>query len=289
MKYVKNADSQGFAHWIVPIFVIAVIAVVGAWVLKNSYAATNQGKRPFTATFSFQNLGRAETSATGVFNQIKNGLGDRQNVVYNFAEIDEGDEDRGPIDEHGALKAVFGDQGWSQFTQREPTLNRLDASVWKMTNSNSIFLHGSAPASAGCTGPARELSVTQFQHRKMSDIKLAVVNTHFITHAYNDPPYNPGCQQLWNTAWSKLKDHVASLHDRGYDVVVTADFNRHSDMPTMHADARLMLHDGPDYIYAVPSKGRKITDSSTGIIDTSNLTHESEHKDKWIHLTFADQ
>lgn len=230
-----------------------------------------------TATYSFQNLGREEASATAVFQAIKNGLGERSNVVYNFAEIDEGDDG-----EHTALKSVFGKDGWSNFSSRVPSLNRLDGKKWKSAGNEVLRLHG---ATGGNSGPERVLTISKFQGVASGSTKVAVLNTHFVANAYNGG-MKPELQEFWDTAWTKLKAKVATLYDNNYDIVITADFNRQSNLPKLHDGVRELTRIGPDRILAIPSKGRKISDVSTGNIITP--TGEGAHNgDRWAKLTFS--
>lgn len=230
-----------------------------------------------TATYSFQNLGREEASATAVFQTIKDGLGGRPNVVYNFAEIDEGDSG-----EHAALKNVFGNDGWSNFSSRVPSLNRLDGKKWKSAGNESLKFHG---ATGNNSGPERVLTISKFQGVQSGATKVAVLNTHFVANAYNGR-MDSDLKKFWDTAWTKLKAKVATLHDNGYDIVITADFNRQNDLPKLHDGTRQLSRIGPDRILAIPSKGRSIKDVSSGNIITP--TGEGAHNgNRWAKLTFT--
>lgn len=237
--------------------------------------------QPSTVTFSFQNLGRAEQSSTAVWDKIKQSLGDRTNVVYNFVEIDEGDSG-----EHTSLQKVFGDKGWSQFGNTNPTLNRL-GSDWTMVKSSKILLHhGGETTDAfkqhGCRTPSRWLVVSQFKETS-TGVQVATINTHFITHAYNHPQI-AWCQQYWDLSWHKLQDEVAALHESGYNVVVTGDFNHNGNLPFLHAGTKEVAHHGPDRILALPAANRKMSVDTTGIVDTPS--GEVFHRDLWARLTF---
>lgn len=243
-------------------------------------AANESGPRvDMTATYSFQNLGREEASSTAVFQDIKSGLGDRANVVYNFAEIDEGDDG-----EHTALKSVFGKDGWSNFSSRVPSLNRLDSTKWKSAGNETIKLHG---GTGGNSGPERVLTISKFQGVQSGSTKLAVLNTHFVANAYNGG-MKPELQEFWDTAWTKLKTKVTELNKNKYDIVITADFNRQSGLPKLHNDTKELIRIGPDRILAIPAAGRKITGLTTGNIITP--TGEGAHNGcRWAKLTFTGQ
>lgn len=244
---------------------------------NNGNQQQGGGKRsPITATVSFQNLGRKEASAVSVFQMIKQTMQDRPNVIYNFVEIDEGDSG-----EHAALKAVFGDAGWSGFATREPTLTRMD-SKWHVMDSEVVKLHG---ATGNNTGPERVLVITRYENVNDKNARLAVVNTHFVANAYNGN-MNARLKPYWNTAWEKMHDRVARLYDNNFDIIITGDFNHRGKLPQIHPAARMVMDSGPDSIIAIPSKGRRIAEKATAVINTPS--GESFHRDISARLTFAD-
>jgi hypothetical protein len=254
-----------------------------AWSRVRAMKTATEPRVPFAATFSYQNLGREKVSPVNVFQKIKSVLGDRLNVAYNFGEIDASD----PYDEHGALKQVFGTAGWSWFSTDQPQLARLSTN-WKSGGTELVKLLDGGPVfrSHGCATGSQHLMVSKHINKKSSATKFAVINTHFITHAYQSSGNNAWCRGHWDRAWQKLRDKVASLNDRGFDVVVAADFNHSStNFPYLHAGTRLIQKSGPDVIFAIPTKGRSVSVEGKGAIATP--TGESFHKNIWAKLRFA--
>jgi hypothetical protein len=112
------------------------------------------------------------------------------------------------------------------------------------------------------------------------------MNTHFVANAYNGGE-NARLKSFWDTAWKKLRSEVSSLNNRGYDIVITGDFNRNSELPQLHDGTRSIMRNGPDRILAVPADKRKITDVNTGVIKTPS--GESFHANLWATITFANK
>lgn len=256
---------------------------VTAWSKARSMATGIQPRASITTTVSYQNLGRENVSPTNVFRMIKSSLGGRANVVYNFGEIDASD----PYDEHGALKQVFGTTGWNWFSTDQPQLSRL-SSDWKSGGTELVKLldGGQVFRSHGCATGAEYLMISKYISKQNSNTKFALINTHFITHAYAASGNNSWCRGYWDRSWVKLKDKVASLHDRNFDVIIAGDFNHHSSsFPFLHVGTRLVMKYSVDTIFAIPAKGRALTVEGSGAISTP--TGESFHKDIWARLKFS--
>lgn len=234
-------------------------------------------RKSTTATFSFQNLGREEASSQAVFKTIKDALWQRDNIFFNFAEIDGAD-----TGEHTALNNVFGDDGWSGFNTQVPSLKKLDKN-WKRVSTEIVELH---EATGNNTGPARILVVSRFEQVDNPNTKLAVINTHFVANAYAGNR-NQRLQPYWDKAWDKLTQKVSNLHEANYDVVLTGDLNRPSDLPTLHPQAKTITKKGPDIIIAVPAPDRKISNATEGVVNTPS--GEEFHKNIWAKITFENK
>lgn len=256
-----------------------------AWSKTRSMKTAVAPRQSFTITASFQNLGRERVSPVNVFRKIKNALSGRTNVTYNFAEIDASD----PFDEHGALKQVFGTKGWSWFSTDQPQLARF-SNDWKAGGTDIVKLldGGQVFRSHGCPTGSEHLMISKYVNKSNSRTKFAVINTHFITHAYQRSDNNSWCRGHWDRSWQKLKDKVAALSSRGFDIIITGDFNHSSsNFPFLHGRTKFVYKSGPDVIFAIPTKGRSVSVNGKGAITTP--TGESFHKNIWARLKFSGQ
>lgn len=243
----------------------------------NDPACTDgAAKKGTDIVVSFQNLGREEASATAVFQMIKNAHSSKPNVIYNFAEINEGD-----TGEDKALMDVFGSNGWAGVNTRVPSLAQLD-NKWKRTNAQVIKLHD---AVASSPSPKRVMTVAQYARTDSCATKFATINTHFLTHAYNNPSIPELQRKYWDPSMKLVSGKVAELRKAGYDVIVTADFNNPSvKMNSINPNAKIVVKRSPDYIVGIPAEGRRMTIKNTGTVDTPS--GEPFHKAWWARVGF---
>ncbi len=233
-------------------------------------------KKGIDVVVSFQNLGREEASATAVFQMIKNAHSSKPNVIYNFAEINEGD-----TGEDKALMDVFGSNGWVGAKTRVPSLAQLD-SKWERTNAQVIKLHDGV---ASAPSPMRVMTVAQYTRGDSCKVKLATINTHFLTHAYNNPSIPELQRKYWDPSMKLLSGKVAELRKADYNVIVTADFNNPNvKIGSINSNAKLIVKHAPDYIVGIPAKGQKMTIKNTGTIDTPS--GEPFHRAWWARVGF---
>ncbi len=244
----------------------------------NDPACTDgAAKKSTDIVISFQNLGREEPDTRKVFQMIKDEHSSKPNVIYNFAEINEGDKE----DEAAYMMDVFGNSGWSGPKQRVPSLGKLDQG-WKQVNSQVITLHGAVSQSPS---PKRVMTVAQYNRTDSCATKFATINTHFLTHAYNTPSIPELQRDYWDPSMQKLNAKVAELRKAGYDVVVTADFNNPNvKMNSINANAKIIVKHAPDYIVGIPADGRKMSVKAQGAVNTP--TGESFHKAWWARVVF---
>jgi exonuclease III len=120
-----------------------------------------------------------------------------------------------------------------------PGAGRLDArnsiaiswrrNKYDMTGNGSRLTHG---GEAGVT-PSRFVNWVVLKHKE-TDSKVAFVNTHYISGAWNGE--HPERQDRWRTHNQVVLEVVADLRGRGLPVVLVGDFNRalSQDIPGMN-------------------------------------------------------
>ncbi|RYZ44046.1 MAG: hypothetical protein EOO71_00820 [Myxococcaceae bacterium] len=120
-----------------------------------------------------------------------------------------------------------------------PGENRLDArnsiaiswrrNKFEKTGDGSRLTHG---GEAEVT-PARFVNWVVLKHKE-TGAKLAFVNTHYISGAWNGE--HPERQERWRTHNAAVLEVVADLRGRGLPVVLVGDFNRplSQDIPGMN-------------------------------------------------------
>lgn len=239
---------------------------------------SNEKKVDTRLTIGFQNLGYVNVSADNVFQTIRGTLDTSDgNNVYGFAEIDAGDAAHS---ESAALKRVFGPDGWSGANKQVPIISQLKDNL-VVTGSQEILLHD---ATGNNTGPARWLIVKKIKNINHKNTKLAVLNTHFVSKAYNDPPYDTRLQQFWDQAFEKTSETIKALHDDGYDIVMSGDFNN-TNVSFSNVGMRKIAQHGPDRIFSLPAKGRSLDVASSG--DFFTPSGESFHDCLFAKVIFS--
>lgn len=263
-------------------------AVASASSASGVPTSTTPHRVTATNTFAFQNIGH-ETNGLQVMRLMRAGVIKRSttgNRFYDFAEIGEG-KTAADAREHNELKHVFGPNRWVDFRTDDPVKN-LATSAWHNDGTTVVPLAGGRGIKK-CS-PPRHLIVGKWHWGTNPATKLAVVNSHFTTGAYNKGM--PACKRnniakrLWDRSWIDLQTEVRALRGDGYDVVVTADFNRRTRLPYLVQRTVVAEHRGPDWILAAPIGARRVVVKRRGYFATRG---ESFHPTIWSTVTFTDK
>lgn len=107
--------------------------------------------------------------------------------------------------------------------------------------------------------PARYLSTVTATSTARPDVKVAFIDTHFISGAWsnNYPKTKAWRRARWSSHWAQLQDAVTRLVDAGYTVVVGADTNRET-MPALHVGQLVPVEHGIDHLWVIPAAGRTV-------------------------------
>lgn len=210
--------------------------------------------------------------ATGV-----NKVADGAPRLIGWQEINESD----CADEVPVIKKNFPhDKGW-QHTLRRPTADHKKErikvpTVAQNARKSAVRVVYGSPGLPGVS-PTRFITVARYKGQNLSHINL-----HFIQH-----PERFGKQ--WNMLWNKLKHQVKREHDAGFNVVVTADWNRHIgggwSPKQVHPRAEVVMKDRIDHIVAVPAAGyqKDVRTPAKGAIRLGIDGHSAH----WVKVRFV--
>lgn len=258
----------------------------------------SSGPKPdLVITFAYQNLGRTgditAAAEKAIMQKMRFTLGSRDNVIYNFGEIDDD-----PKGEHALLQRTLGSRDWTHFDSDTPTAVRVNDN-WKISGQDRIHLYDGGVQCQ--TGPAN-LIITKVSSVKNKRARIAVISTHWINHAYDDRPavcHNANGQlstiadrrAVWDAAWKVFDKTATALHDDDYDVVLAGDLNRQGSYkgkyPAIAAGKLTVLnYHGPDIILGISAKKRKITQIKPGFIAPPQQG-EQYHGTVFAKMTFT--
>ena len=132
-----------------------------------------------------------------------------------------------------ALRAEFTlDGGWAnEHLDREIPIS-YRTQWWEAVDRGCIRTHESRPL----VTPERFVTWVQLKRRD-SDDTLVVVNTHYVSSAWNRKPVlaKQWRKAKWLEHWQAQKDLILGFHANGLTVIGGGDFNR-PDVPTFHKD-----------------------------------------------------
>lgn len=239
--------------------------------------------------FATANIGRSYDRGgcrvdvtAGAMSRIKHTVnhvaGDNPRFI-GWQEIDGADCGR----EMAMLKSTF--HGWTG-TDLQKSPNKVSATevpevaqgAQKTSERIVKACHGVARHS-----PNRFLTIARYR-----GLRLTHINTHFIVGAFKG---NRTWTALWKKHWSKLQEQVRKEHAAGYDVVITADWNRRAGSQgwspaNVYPGAKLVRSAGIDNIVAVPAAGWKVVKTKPqGSVHIGVDSHSAQ----WVALRFAHE
>ncbi|MBO0839739.1 MAG: hypothetical protein J2O49_02830 [Sciscionella sp.] len=169
--------------------------------------------------------------------------------LVGWQEIGEGD-----TGEPAMIAKHFGSRYQNEFlrSDKAPREPMSIPKVWKVISARSTFVHhGIAKVT-----PSRWINEVVVQHAQHTDLRFAMLNTHYIANAYNGDRRHD-LQALWDKHKRIHKERVLAHHQQGRLVIWTADTNRRDyTTATGRAAERQVFHNGIDRINWLPGTDR---------------------------------
>lgn len=280
--------------------VAAALAGSAAVVALHSTADAATSYGPTAAmVFTTANIGRGYPGAGTVSTAMKR-IRDNMYTVsgghprfVGFQEIDEGDDIGDTADEMGILKNVYQyDNGWQRTIYRTTKDGKqVNLRVPEVAHDAQKSYRRIAYGADGLKGasPTRFITVTRYANQNIS-----LLNTHFIASAWGT--CSDRCAERrarWNQLWDNLATQVTTEHNAGFDVVVTADWNRtvaSRNPASIATGASLVRSRKYDHIVALPRAGWKVVKVKRA--DGSYKQGEwslgiDDHRAEWVEIRFA--
>ena len=219
------------------------------------------------------NIGRGVSATVAKRNIIKvRRAFHGQDPTVNWQEID---EDNPALNEHAAIRAVFGPDSYRHagFDRKEP-ISIAKESFSLRSEKTTKIMDGVAPSKPGKASPTRFVVSALVVPKGLHEV-MALVNTHFPNFEPNDP--------RWQHCLDGLREVIAGHHKEGRTVLWEGDTNanRPANMPKVHPKERRIHAVGNDYMGIIPGSTRVIVHGKGKV----NLTIDG-HDAIWANLQF---
>lgn len=230
-------------------------------------------------TYATANFGRAESAAPVVasMDAVEHGLVAVGDVVLCAQEWDEGD--RGYSD-HQLGGKIFADWTIERFAEREPILLH--------TARKALSVKGH-PAARGVPhqSPARTIQQVILEPER-GGVETVVLNGHYPAGAHNGSR-SPRVKVALLAGYVRMlavhRRLIRHHHKAGRNVVWCMDTNWRN-FPPMHRREVPVFHSGPDYIRAIPAKGRTV---KAGPTKTIGMSIEPMHDCHYAEIHFPKE
>jgi hypothetical protein len=129
----------------------------------------------------------------------------------------------GEREDHRAIDRACPPRSWFQEFDNLDIPISAKKRYWTVEKKGYIKTHNGKAA----TSPSRYVTWVVLG-RKGKKSSIAIVNTHFVSGAWNNKPKTnkKWRQEMWQVHWKKEQEVIADLLSQGISVIGTGDFNR---------------------------------------------------------------